>query len=131
MPFAIDTNVLLRMLVDDGSAQCRSASQRLIRDRIFVTVAVMLEAEWVLRSSYRMTPLEISDLFRLFNSNARVEFDDLETVDWATEALRNGFDFADAIHVHAARDCESLLTFDRALIKKAKKHASFVAVISP
>lgn len=131
MPFAVDTNVLLRMLVDDGSAQCRAASERLRRDRIFVTSAVMVECEWVLRSNLRLKPQEISNLFQLLGGNGNVEFDDIETVCWSIDALRNGFDFADAVHVHSARRCDAFLTFDRALIKRATKHVDFLTVELP
>jgi predicted nucleic-acid-binding protein len=119
------------MLVDDGSAQCRAASGRLLRDHIFVTTAVMLEAEWVLRSSFRMGVNEVTALFQLFCGNERLIFDDADTVHWAVEAMSNGFDFADAIHLHSSRSCEGFLTFDRSLMKKAKKHVGFLAVSAP
>ena len=52
---ALDTNVLVRWLVNDDAAQCARVA-RLFDDaigqgvRLFVTTTVMLELEWVLRS---------------------------------------------------------------------------------
>jgi predicted nucleic-acid-binding protein len=53
----VDTNVLVRFLVRDDEAQFEKA-QRLIRReiaagrRVFVSLLVLLETEWVLRSRY-------------------------------------------------------------------------------
>ncbi len=54
---ALDTNVLVRFLVQDDAAQGEAAA-RLIRNGIragtplFVPVTVRLELEWVLRSAF-------------------------------------------------------------------------------
>ena len=54
---ALDTNVLVRYLVQDDAAQF-AAARRLIRRcvaddaTLFVPVTVVLELEWVLRSSF-------------------------------------------------------------------------------
>jgi predicted nucleic acid-binding protein len=33
----------------------------------------------------------------------------------------SGLDFADALHLAAARDCEAFVTFDQALVKSATR----------
>ena len=54
---ALDTNVLVRLLVEDDAAQL-AAARKLIRqcvsagEALFVPITVALELEWVLRSSF-------------------------------------------------------------------------------
>ena len=54
---ALDTNVLVRWLTDDDTQQSAIVARLLEssarkNERLFVTVTVMLETEWVLRSRY-------------------------------------------------------------------------------
>ena len=61
----LDTNVLIRFLVADDSAQFERA-QKLIRressngEPVFSSLLMLLEAEWVLRSRYSLEKTEIS-----------------------------------------------------------------------
>jgi len=41
-----------------------------------------------------------------------VELEDRQACQWATTALREGFDFADALHHASYRQCASVATFD-------------------
>ena len=60
----IDTNVLVRFLVRDDETQFEKA-RRLIKrevgaeEDIFVSLLVLMEAEWVLRSRYGLQKTEI------------------------------------------------------------------------
>jgi predicted nucleic-acid-binding protein len=50
---ALDTSLLIRLVVDDNAAQSDLA-ERLVRDnRVFISKTVLLQSEWVLRHSYR------------------------------------------------------------------------------
>lgn len=70
---ALDTNVLVRYVVEDDVAQL-AAAKRLIRkcvsegQKLFVPVTVTLELEWVLRASFEYAKDEVmqvlSSLFR-------------------------------------------------------------------
>ena len=61
---ALDSNVLVRFLVQDDAAQL-SAARRLIgrcireNESLFVPATVSLELEWVLRSNYGFTKADI------------------------------------------------------------------------
>ena len=61
----LDTNVLARFLVQDDPAQFQRA-QRLIKraadsgEPVFVSLLVLLETEWVLRSRYDLSKNEIA-----------------------------------------------------------------------
>lgn len=46
---AFDTNVLVRLLVNDDLAQAKRAMARLLSDTVCISRSVLLETEWVLR----------------------------------------------------------------------------------
>ena len=69
MTVAIDTNVLVRLLVRDNEAQY-AAAQRLV-DRaaaadepVLIVLGVLLETEWVLRSRYKLDKASIAAAYR-------------------------------------------------------------------
>ena len=127
----IDTNVLVRALVDEQNEQSRIAGAYLARESLHVPVTVMLETEWVLRSSYRLNRASVSGMLASIMSLPNVEIDQRETVGSAILAHQAGFDFADALHLQAANGSESFLTFDNKLVKLATKHGSPVPVQKP
>jgi len=118
---AIDTNVLVRVLVLDDRVQ-HLAALRLIEaaaaagETVFVPVSVLLESEWVLRSRYRFTKPQVLDALSQLYSVAALSFDAEQAVGVALHLYGNGkADFADCLHVALA--CEAgrqpLWTFDK------------------
>ena len=77
----IDTNVLVRFLVRDHSAQFERA-RRLIRrevaagDDVFVSLLVLLETEWVLRSRYQLPKAEIIAIVSGLLDATEIRFED-------------------------------------------------------
>ncbi len=65
----LDTNVLVRLLVSDDASQTRKARE-LVEDcarrgeQVLVSLPVIVEAEWVLRSRYEMDKGEVISIFR-------------------------------------------------------------------
>lgn len=49
---AIDTNVVVRYLTDDEPSQSARARAAIDVGEVFVSTTVLLESEWVLRSTY-------------------------------------------------------------------------------
>lgn len=122
---ALDTNVLVRYIVQDDSAQL-AAAQRLIRkcvseqQTLFVPVTVTLELEWVLRSNFGYGKPEtiraMSDLF----SAAELSFESEQALDVALELYRSSAaDFADCLHIALAAQSgeQPLWTFDKTAAK--------------
>ena len=117
---AVDTNVLLRLLVDDpdAPAQCARARAR-VRDeqRVFVPFIALVETIWVLRESYGFSKAQILEVFRKLLENELYEVANGKVFgDALTTFLGVNVDFADcAIHAEARRADADLLTFDRKL----------------
>jgi predicted nucleic-acid-binding protein len=116
---AVDTNVLLRFLVDDGSEHVASA-RRIFAERVFVPLSVMLESEWVLRSNFGFQRSQICDAFDRLLGLDTVTIQEIEIVETALSSARDGMDFADALHLHSSANCDVFYTFDKKLIRKAK-----------
>ena len=61
---ALDTNVVVRLLVNDDAAQARRARRLVEAGDVFVALSVLLETEWVLRYTYGLEAEEIPRLMR-------------------------------------------------------------------
>lgn len=128
----LDTNVLVRYLVEDDPRQCALASALIDRvvandETLFVSDVVVCETLWVLSISYRIGRTEIAALLRDLFRARHLEFLATDQLVRALDAYIAGRgDFADyLIREHArAAECESVATFDKVLLKES----GFVAV---
>jgi len=115
---AVDTNVIVRLIISDDQDQRRTAEGRMA-EGFFVSHTVLMEVEWVLRSSYRLTRSAINGAL-----NALLDLDEIHTpklasVLWALDRHAAGADFADMLHLISARGSSAFLTFDQALVRGA------------
>jgi predicted nucleic-acid-binding protein len=126
----IDTNVLVRYLVRDDQPQFEKARKLINRelDEEFVVISllVLLETEWVLRSRYELMKTEIAAAFSSLLDTAELSFEDEPSVERAIYVWKDASaDFADCLI--GARNlrlgCRATATFDA----KAMKIAGFVA----
>ncbi len=117
---AIDTNILVRFLAKDDPRQSTRAREIVDAGDIFVATTVFLEAEWVLRSGYEFDSAGICASFAAFAGLPGVTVEDPDLLAQAIALAGGGLDFADALHLARARDCEAFVTFDRKLVKAAK-----------
>jgi predicted nucleic-acid-binding protein len=119
----LDTNVLIRYLMQDDAAQARLASAAIESaagrgDRLRLTAITLCELVWVLESAYRQTR---ADVARALDQIVRTADFDLEHVDHVRAAIEQyrttPADFADALIglLNEAAGCEHTLTFDRSL----------------
>lgn len=127
----IDTNVLVRYLVRDDAAQFEKARKLIKRETtagrpVFVSLLVLLETAWVLRSRYGLAKPEI-----LGALSALLDTDDLrlENEPAIEEAIYywkdSTADFADCLigAQNRRQGCTATATFDA----KAAKLPGFVA----
>ncbi|MGN6098571.1 MAG: type II toxin-antitoxin system VapC family toxin [Bosea sp. (in: a-proteobacteria)] len=127
---AIDTNVVVRFLTADDRQQAKAARAAIEAGDIFVATTVLLESEWVLRSGYGFAAARIADGLSGLAGLPGVTVEEPGLLARAIEWLRDGMDFADALHLAKAGDCDVFLSFDRKLAKVARKRAP-IPVRSP
>jgi predicted nucleic-acid-binding protein len=118
---AVDTNVLVRMLVRDNVQQHEQAVRIFGEEHILLMKSVLLEAEWVLRFSYKFKPAEVAQAFEATLSLPNVTCDCSGELRQALVWHRAGMDFADALHLASMGRAERFVTFDQAMIKIANR----------
>lgn len=129
MPIAVDTNVLARALVDDGSEQSARARTLLAEEDVFIGDTVLLETEWLLRSVMKVGRVDLDRLFSVLVATTNVSFADRRRIANCIMAQRMGLDFADALHLFSADGNEAFATFDQDLQRKSKTLSNGIPVV--
>ena len=122
----LDTNVLLRYLVQDDPTQSPKATEIIERrgtkeDPCFVSLVSILEIVWVLGSLYKRTRGEIADHIEMILAADTLEVQNEQEVYQAVIALRNGSGtFEDALigALGAWWGCSETVTFDENAAKR-------------
>lgn len=117
---AVDTNIVVRYLAGDDPTQSGLA-KTLIDGDVFVSMTVIMETEWVLRSVYEVDARRCAKIVRDFAGLPTVTLEDAASVAQALDWMDGGMDFADALHLVKAKNCEALMSFDRRFAKVAKR----------
>ena len=127
---AIDTNLIVRYLVNDDASQA-AAARRLIDDNdVFVCTTVMLETEWVLRSVYSFSARQCIHAIRAFSGLPRVTLEDPASVAQALAWMEDGMDFADGLHLVKSDGCDAFVSFDREFVRAANR-LDYIRVRTP
>lgn len=116
---AVDTNIILRLVLDDDDRQVAAVRALMLREPLYVSLGVLLEAGWVLQSRYRLARAEVADALTLVASLDGLIVARLPLALWAVERYRAGADLADMIHLVSAAKIGRLATFDRGVAKAA------------
>ena len=121
---AIDTNVLVRAIVNDDTAQSARAVALLTEADVYIPVTVMLELEWVLRFRYAFAPKVIAQAIAKITALGNVVVGEREAVLSAANRAAQGWDFADALHLALSEGCEDFTTLDADLAKRAAREVA-------
>jgi predicted nucleic-acid-binding protein len=123
----IDTNVLVRYLTRDDQSQYEKARRLLNREAsngepVLVSMLVLLETEWVLRSRYELAKAQIVATFSALLDAADLFFEDEPSVERAVYSWKDSSaDFADCL-IEARNHslgCRATATFDGGALKLA------------
>ena len=111
---ALDTNIIVRLVARDDGAQVASA-EALLSAPFLILPTVILEAVWVLRTTYALSPSEIVDRLGRVLGNEYAVVQSGRAILWAFRRYCEGADFADMLHIALANEAEakSFATFDR------------------
>ncbi|MDN5926428.1 MAG: type II toxin-antitoxin system VapC family toxin [Hyphomicrobiales bacterium] len=115
----LDTNILLRWMLNDDPVQS-PAARRLLQSldesrRGFVDILVMLEFFWVLRSRYKLPRTRLVGALRDLLEVKHLEFEAFETIGKALVSYeRLAADFSDAVIAmrNSELGADKTLTFD-------------------
>jgi len=117
---ALDTNVLVRLLVQDDPQQVIEA-RRWVERGAWVSTLVLAEAVWVLSAVYERDPREIASAVELLLNHESLSLQDSEAVSSALVRFRErpSVGFSDCLVLELAREAGHLPlgTFDRNLSK--------------
>ena len=123
---ALDTNVVIRFLVEDDAEQTERA-KRLIQSYVerdtpcFVPDIVLAEIAWVLRSSYKVARDVIAGVLQSLLRARHLAFESPDRFSQALRAYASGSgDFADYLIREQSRaaGCEGVATFDGDLLSE-------------
>jgi predicted nucleic-acid-binding protein len=128
----LDTNVLVRYLVEDEDPQKRAADrfveEALSRgESLFVNQIVLCEVVWVLSRAYGFTRREVGEALEMILCARQFEIEAKDMVVQGLREYRKGkADFADCVIGlrNQAAGCTATVTFDR----KAASLGSFQAL---
>ncbi len=128
----VDMNVLVRYLTRDDKSQYEKARRLIAREvakgePVLVSLLVLLETEWVLRSRYELAKADILTAFSALLDTTDLAFEDEPSVENAVYSWKDSAaDFADCLIEARNRrlGCRATATFD----SRALKLAGFVSV---
>ena len=128
----IDTNVLVRFLLRDDEAQFQKANKLIQREvsggqGVLVSQLVLLETEWLLRSRYGFSKIQLLEVIASLLDTRDIQLEDEQSVEEAIYQLKEAnADFADCLIAarHRRLGCSATATFDA----RAVKLTGFVAV---
>lgn len=126
---AVDTNILVRFLVNDDAEEATLVYKRLkqaeeTQETLYISSAVILELIWVLEAAYNISRANILKSLALLITMPVFKFEDITALqNFLPEAENSSYDLSDLLIAYSAKGaaCEHVLTFD----KKASKHELF------
>ena len=117
---AVDTNVLVRLLVRDDAKQV-AAAERFVEGGAWISHLVLMETAWVLESVYDLAPDRIATALEMLIGHAHLAIERAEVVVAALVEFRkrSKLGFSDCLIVATARHAGHIpvATFDRELAK--------------
>ena len=117
---AVDTNVLVRLLVRDDARQA-AAADRYISNGAWVSKVVLVEAVWVMGTTLGLDPVALARAIQMVLEHEHLTLEDSDTVAAALAQFRKhpGLGFGDCLILEIARKAGHLPlgTFDRRLAK--------------
>jgi predicted nucleic-acid-binding protein len=117
----VDTNVIVRLIVNDDLAQVERAARLFAANEILIPSSVLIETEWVLSQAYGLNRSVVADAIGRVIDLANVTVDEPQRISWALAAFAEGMDFADAVHVRTPAAIGRFASFDKALVKAARR----------
>ena|SRR5438093_689494 len=128
---AVDTNVLVRLLVGDDPKQSAAARSLFAAGPIWIAKTVLLETGWVLRSLYGFEESAIREAFAKVLGLENVHAEDEPAVAAALALTVHGIELADAMHLSSRPHGAAFVSFDQSFVRRARRAgATGVSIVS-
>lgn len=121
----LDTNVVVRYLVQDDPEQSATASTLIEKlsetDPGYLSLVTVVEIHWVLRRAYRLDAGRCAELVEGLLDARELRVDHDATLRAALTTSRGGVDFADAVIAELGRaaGCTHTLTFGQKALRSS------------
>ncbi len=130
---AVDTNILVRLIVNDDARQVTRARSLMVSGSVAITSGVLIETVWVLSQTYSFDRPTVARALAVVLALPNV------VVPWpaSVKALLDGFiagmDFADTVHLLDAKGlgCDRIATFDDQLRKQSTRRSFGIEAGAP
>jgi predicted nucleic acid-binding protein len=116
---AVDTSVLVSLLTGDHPRQVAAAQSLFAGGPIWI--AIFLETNSVLRSVYGFEDAAIVEAFTKLLGLKNVQAEDESSVARALDLAARGIELADALHLASRPPGAAFMSFDRSLVRRAKR----------
>jgi predicted nucleic-acid-binding protein len=118
---AVDTNVLVRLLIGDDPKQTLAAAALFAAGPVWIAKTVLLETAWVLRSIYGLEERAIHDVLAKLLGIKNVHIEDKSSVADALDLTAYGIELADAMHLNSRPPGAIFVSFDRTFVRRAMR----------
>ena len=122
---ALDTNALVRMLIEDDQNQAKKVREAVSFAekkslQIIILSEVLIETVWVLEAVYKCTREEISQFLEILISTSTFTCPDSAVIRSAVQQYKKGGDFADLVIIGQAKSYQAKIffSFDKKLQKR-------------
>lgn len=122
---ALDTNALVRMLIEDDQNQAKKVQKVVSLAeknslQIIILSKVLIETVWVLEAVYKCTREEISQFLETLLSTSTFTCPDSGVIRSAVQQYKRGGDFADLVIIAQAKSHQAKIffSFDKKLQKR-------------
>ncbi len=121
---SLDTNVVLRFLLEDGPAQTQKAAELIENNTVYVTDVVLIEAVYVLEKVYKLSRKDICELVDGFLGFSNVVHNPRFLLD--TLAFYKTHTPLTIVDCYASEEAKSfgntLVTLDKQLVSQGGSH---------
>lgn len=118
---AVDTNVIVRLLTRDDRKQAASAAAIFATEDVWIAKTVLLETAWVLASAYGYSQEAVRKALAMLLGLPNVQVEDRPAAASALSLVEQGLDLADALHCESRRRGAKFVSFDGALVRRARR----------
>ena len=132
MKITVDTNLLIRVAVQDDKGQARQASKIFQEaELIAVPLPVLCEFVWVLNRGYKKSTADISNAIRCLMNCNNVVMNQL-AVESGLSIFEAGGDFADGVIAHEGNvlGAEEFVSFDKQAVSILQRQGKSARLLS-